>query len=157
LRPFAVISMRPVSCFRPSLIASMLLPARPVSTVTQGSAASYEIRDRRSVQRRGCSQRHGLRKLELGSAQQRLVLAPCRARRASPQPAIRFTESPLVRFPAAAAVGRCAPPVHIPPIEQAPAAWYPTNSGSLPPPTPCPPLTAATTALSPTVAAPLSC
>src|SRR5215831_8954001 len=60
--------MRPVSCFRPSLIASMLLPARLVSTVTQGSAASHETRDRRSVQRRGCSQRRGLRKLELGAA-----------------------------------------------------------------------------------------
>src|SRR5262249_61669948 len=43
------------------------------------------------------------------------------------------------------------------PIEQAQAAWYPTNSGSLPPPTPCPPLTAAATALSPTAPAPLSC
>src|SRR5262245_43540551 len=63
-------------------------------------------------------------------------------------------ESPLGRFPAAAAVGRCAPPTT---IEQAPAAWYPADPGSLPPPALCPTLTAAATALSPTVAAPLSC
>src|SRR5262249_53739123 len=66
----AVISMRPVSCFRPSLIASIVLPAQPVSTVTQGRAVSYEIPGRQSVQRRGRRQRRGLHnKLELGSAQ----------------------------------------------------------------------------------------
>jgi len=50
-------------------IASPLLRARPVSTVTQGRAVCYETRDRRSVQRRECSQRRGLRRLGLGSAQ----------------------------------------------------------------------------------------
>src|SRR5262249_13529507 len=70
------ISTRAVSPFSAASIALLLLRARPVPTVTQGSAASCEIRDRRSVQRRGCSQRHGLRKLELGSAQQRLISAP---------------------------------------------------------------------------------
>src|SRR5262249_39831938 len=62
--------------FSGATISLLLLFARPSSTVKQGLASFYERRDRRSVQRRGRSQRRGLRKLELGSALQRLISAP---------------------------------------------------------------------------------
>jgi len=45
-----------------------VLPARPVSTVTQAQAASRETPGRRSFQPRGSTRRHGLHNLELGSA-----------------------------------------------------------------------------------------
>jgi hypothetical protein len=55
--------------FSAPLIASLLLPVRPVSTVTRVRAASCETRDRQFVQRRGCNPPRDVRTLALSSAQ----------------------------------------------------------------------------------------
>jgi hypothetical protein len=64
------------------LIASLLPPAQPVSTVTRARAASYEIRHRQSVRRRGCNPPRDVRTLAVSSAQQRLVHSANEARHA---------------------------------------------------------------------------